>query len=63
MFMKKLIVGLAMLIWLPLGAAAQNEIDLLRFALNRHSPTARMAAMGGAFTALGADMGDRKSVV
>lgn len=55
--MKKLLIGLAMLCWLPLGAAAQNEIDLLRFALNRHSPTARMAAMGGAFTALGADMG------
>lgn len=36
---------------------AQNEIDLLRLGLTRSSPTARMAAMGGAFTALGADAG------
>lgn len=39
------------------GVRAQNEIDLLNLALTRHSPSARMAAMGGAFTALGADAG------
>jgi len=36
---------------------AQNEIDLLNLALTRQSPSARMAAMGGAFNALGADAG------
>lgn len=29
---------------------AQNEIDLLNLALTRQSPSARMAAMGGALT-------------
>ncbi len=55
--MKKLwIIGACWLIGTGMSYA-QNEIDLLRLATTRYSPTARMAAMGGAFNALGADAG------
>jgi long-subunit fatty acid transport protein len=36
---------------------AQTEIDLFRFSALRQHPTGRMAGLGGAFGALGADVG------
>jgi hypothetical protein len=39
------------------GVYAQSEIDLFRFSSLRNHPTARIAGLGGAFGALGADLG------
>jgi len=55
--MKRIIIIAGLLLFGTGRVQAQNEIDLLNLALNRHSPSARMAAMGGAFNALGADAG------
>lgn len=55
--------GMRKVIWFTMLFAwvgdlhAQTEIDLFRYSALRQSPTARMAGMGGAFGALGADVG------
>lgn len=53
--MKRLILGFALCV--PLSTMAQTEVDLFRFSASRFQPTARVAGLGGAFGALGADLG------
>lgn len=55
--MKKIFIIASMVLGGSGWVQAQSEIDLLNLALTRQSPSARMAAMGGAFNALGADAG------
>ena len=53
--MKKYIIALGV-VALATAANAQNEYDALRFSQTFHQGTARSAAMGGAFGALGGDI-------
>jgi len=53
--MKRIVLGV--LLSAPFAGFAQSEVDLFRFSASRFQPTARMAGMGGAFGALGADLG------
>lgn len=53
--MKRFFTGV--LLCTPLFGMAQSEVDLFRFSASRFQPTARVAALGGAFGALGADLG------
>ncbi|MFM8950595.1 MAG: hypothetical protein ACKOKB_07415 [Bacteroidota bacterium] len=54
--MKNQIKGMLIAcLFLPSIAAAQNEIDALRYSQTMIGPTARSLAMGGAFGALGGD--------
>lgn len=53
--MKQLIIGLG-LVCLTVSLAAQNETDALRFSHYDLMGTGRFAAVGGASTALGADL-------
>ncbi len=47
----------AVLLFLSLGAIAQNELDAYRHSQSTITGSARMQAMGGAFSAAGADIG------
>lgn len=53
--MRNLVFGL--LLASPSLLFAQNEVDLFRYSAARFQPTARVAGLGGAFGALGADLG------
>lgn len=53
--MKRFLLGL--LLGSPALVVAQSEVDLFRFSATRFQPTARVAGLGGAFGALGADLG------
>lgn len=54
--MKKLILIAVLSTWSGL-LQAQTEIDLFRYSSLRQSPSARVAGLGGAFGALGGDIG------
>lgn len=54
---KKLGILAAMLFYFAASSLAQSELEGLRFSRTTHLGTARFAAMGGAFTALGGDAG------
>lgn len=53
--MKRYVLGL--LLGSPALVLAQSEVDLFRYSATRFQPTARVAGLGGAFGALGADLG------
>jgi len=53
--MKKIIIAVGMMLWATY-VQAQNEYDALRFSQTYQQGTARSAAMGGAFGALGGDI-------
>ncbi|MBO4771488.1 MAG: hypothetical protein J5595_02995 [Bacteroidales bacterium] len=53
--MKKIIIAVGIL-GIAMSATAQNEYDALRFSQTFQQGTARSAAMGGAFGALGGDI-------
>ena len=53
--MKKIYIMLAILC-LALATQAQNFEDIVRFSATPNNGTARVSAMGGAFTALGGDI-------
>lgn len=53
--MKRFFLGV--LLSSPSIVLAQSEVDLFRFSASRFQPTARVAGLGGAFGALGADLG------
>lgn len=55
--MKKTCLFAAALLCFAGSSVAQNESDGLRFSRTAHLGTARFAAMGGAFAALGGDAG------
>lgn len=52
----KYLTSIAMVLCVAWNATAQNEADVQRYTNNLPPGTARFAAMGGAFTALGGDM-------
>lgn len=54
--MKKLILVAVLCTWSGM-LHAQSEIDLFRYSSQRQSPSARVAGLGGAFGALGGDIG------
>lgn len=54
--MRKVIFLTMLIAWVG-ELHAQTEIDLFRYSALRQAPTARIAGMGGAFGALGADVG------
>lgn len=54
--MKKVIITIAGGLLCSISAFSQNEIDALRYSTINYGGTARFAAMGGAFGALGADL-------
>jgi len=54
--MKKQIISTGILLLSAVGAIAQSEYDALRFSQTYQQGTARSAAMGGAFGALGGDL-------
>ncbi|MDP2187906.1 MAG: hypothetical protein Q8J69_04400 [Sphingobacteriaceae bacterium] len=54
--MRKFILIAVLSTWSGL-LQAQTEIDLFRYSSMRQSPTARVAGLGGAFGALGGDIG------
>ncbi len=53
---KRILLGVAILLCCIGKSVAQNEVEGLRFSRTTHLGTARFAAMGGAFTALGGDL-------
>lgn len=54
--MNKWFFTTLLLAWAVVGLS-QSETDLMRFSMQRQSGSARVAAIGGAFGALGADIG------